>query len=375
MTRLLRVAVIWIASGTTLFAGTDATLTSGVLNPSALCGDCHRQIYEMWKRSMHAMSVTDPVFEASYMRAYRETEGKAREICLRCHAPAAVLSGDLRMAQPISREGITCDFCHSIVSVNLDRHEQPFRVLLDGVKRGPLSDAVSPAHKIAKSDLHKSPQICAGCHEYVNKAGVAILTTYTEWMASPQAKAGRICQDCHMPMTPGQTVRPSLGIYRPEINLHDISGGHSSEQVRKAATVRILRVAREEANLATVEVEVANIGSGHSIPTGLPTRRLVLEVVLFCADREVTRFERRYQKVLLDQHGEPITEDHRVMLDASAIGEDTRLRPGERRVESLVAEVPPKGPLRAEATLRYLYEPEILLRQTMSIEMGSDRSP
>ena len=180
-----------------------------------------------------------------------------------------------------------------------------------------------------------------------------------------------------MPLTPGQTVRPDLGIYRSEINLHDISGGHSREQVRKAASVRILgiAVAKEQPTLATVEVEVANVGSGHSIPTGMPTRKLVLEVIVFSGDREVRRFERDYQKVLLDEQGLPIAEDHRTILDSSTIREDTRLRPGERRVETFTATVPLGVPLRAEVNLRYLYSPEILLRQTMSIEMGTARFP
>lgn len=375
MVRLLRVTILWIAVHTALFAGTDVTLETGVLNPSARCGDCHRQIYEMWKRSVHAGSVTDPVFAASYMRAYQETAGKAREICLRCHAPAAVLSGDLDLREPNSREGITCDFCHSIVSVNLERRDRPFRVVLDGVKRGPLPDAVSPAHPVAKSDVHQSAELCAGCHEYVSPDGLPLLSTYTEWQTSSQAREGKTCQHCHMPMTPGQTVKPSLGIYRTEINLHDISGGHSADQVRKAATARILRVQREQRTVAAVEVEVANVGSGHSIPTGLPTRKLILEVILFSDGREVRRFEQRYQKVLLDDQGRPIIEDHRAMLSAKTIREDTRLRPGERRVERFVASVPSSGALRAEAVLRYVYEPELLLRQTMSIDMGSDKSP
>jgi hypothetical protein len=366
--------VLLIASGGSFLADTKVTRAPLVLNPSAVCGDCHQQIYEMWRRSMHANSWSDPVFQASYLKAYLETEGKARKICLPCHAPGAALSKEPDR-EANTREGITCDFCHSVVSVDLDSPGQAFHVVLDGVKRGPLSDAVSPAHEIAKSDLHKSAEFCAGCHEYVNPQGIGIFTTYTEWRASPQAKEGKTCQHCHMPMTPGQTVKPELGIYRPEINLHDISGGHSSDQVRKAASVRILRVTREQPRTAVIEVEVANVGSGHSIPTGLPTRKLVLEVVLFAGDREVRRFERLYQKVLLDAHGLPIVEDHQAILGARTLREDTRLKPGERRLEQFITEVPSKGDLRTEVTLRYVYEPEILTRHTMSIDMQIDRSP
>ena len=233
----LRLMVLWIAAQTAVYAagggapaGPAATagIRQGVLNPSATCGECHRQIHEMWQRSMHAASSTDPVFLTSYLRALQETAGKASELCLPCHAPGASRSGDRWLREPASREGITCDFCHSVVSVDLSARGQRFQIALDGVKRGPLSDAVSPAHDIARSDLHKTAEFCAGCHEYESPEGLPIFSTYTEWRTSAKAREGKNCQDCHMPMTPGQTVKPEIGVYRSEINLHDISGGHSA---------------------------------------------------------------------------------------------------------------------------------------------------
>jgi hypothetical protein len=375
MMRSLRVAVLLLVSSSALCAGTQEAGTPGVVNRSAVCAECHRQIYAMWRRSMHAASWTDPIFALSYSRAYLETGGKAEEICVPCHAPGATVAKDADRRAELLDDGISCDFCHSVVSVDLDSPGHALRVALDGVKRGPLEDAVSPAHQVARSDLHKSAEFCAGCHEYANPNGVKVFSTYSEWQASPQAKEGKVCQDCHMPMTQGQTVKPELGVYRPEINLHDISGGHSSEQVRKAAAVRILRLTREEPQTALVEVEAANVGSGHAIPTGMPTRKLVLEVVLFVGRREVGRFERVYQKVLLDAQGVPISSDHQAVLDAHALGPDTRLRPGERRHEQFTAVVPEHGRLTAEASLRYLYEPELVTRQSMSITVGTDRTP
>ena len=128
-------------------------------------------------------------------------------------------------------------------------------------------------------------------------------------------------------------------------------------------------------DVVEIKVEVANIGSGHSIPTGMPTRRLVLEVVLSAGGREVARFTREYQKKLLDSQGKPTIEDYRAILDARTIMEDNRLRPGEKRVEQFEAVILAKGPLMAEATLQYLYEPKVLTPQPMSIDMAFDRSP
>jgi nitrate/TMAO reductase-like tetraheme cytochrome c subunit len=377
MNRWRKAAILWIALGTSLPAGAvEVQLQQDALNPSARCGSCHVEIYTMWRRSMHSAAWTDPIFEASYMRAYLETAGEAAPVCLRCHAPAATLTGDLEVQKPVSQEGVTCDFCHSIDAVDLERMDRPFDIVLDGAKRGPLADADSPVHGVVKSKLHESAELCAGCHEYTNEAGVPILSTYTEWKASPHAAEGKTCQHCHMPLEPGETVRPGVReTERGMINLHNISGMHSSEQVRRAATAKILSVGRDEWNRAVIRVEVANVGSGHSIPTGLPTRKLRLEVVLFAGGREVQRFERLYQKTLVDEDGLEITEDHRAMLAPRSLRSDSRLAAGERRVEEFVAAVPPEQELRAEMHLRYLYQPKILTRETISIDIASDSSP
>ncbi|MFQ5876699.1 MAG: multiheme c-type cytochrome [Acidobacteriota bacterium] len=374
MALLLTAAILWLAGGAPAAGGAEE-LRADALNPSSACGQCHQEIYEMWGRSMHSAALSDPIFQTSYMRAYLETGGRAKEICLRCHAPVAALTGDLDLRRPLSREGIQCDFCHSVVSVDLQRARSPFRLSLDGVKRGPLGDADSPAHEVARSELHLSAEFCAGCHEYSNEEGLPILSTYSEWRLSPQAAEGKTCQHCHMPLTPGDTVRADLSVGREAINLHNISGSHSPDQVRRAATARILRIERQQPTVALVEVEVANVGSGHSIPTGMPTRRLVLEVVVFVRGREVRRFERHFQRALLDARGRLISDDHRAILQARSIREDNRLAPGERRIERFVAAVPGEGALRAEMTLKYLYEPQLVAREKMSIQIAFDRAP
>ncbi len=366
--------ILWIVAGGLVY-GDSGQLETEVLNESAVCGECHEQIYAMWQRSMHSASLTDPIFQTSYMRAYFDTQGKSKALCLRCHAPVAFVEGDLDLENPKSREGITCDYCHSVTSVDLERQHQPIEITLDGVKRGPLADAESPVHEVAKSELHQSAEFCAGCHEYANEDGLLIFSTYSEWRLSPQAAEGTTCQHCHMPLQPGNTVRPDLGLGREGINLHNISGGHSPEQIRKAATATLLRVERQQPTSAVIEIEVANVGSGHSIPTGLPTRKLVLEVTVYVGGREVRHFERVYQRALLDANRKLITEDHRVILDARSVLEDNRIKPGERRLERFVTSVPSRGTLRAEMKLRYLYEPQLLSREKMSIEITSDRAP
>jgi hypothetical protein len=374
MLRSLAVVSIVVGWGIPVMGAPD-DLRPGVLNPSATCGECHEKIYSMWQRSMHSLAYKDPIFQTSYMQAYLETAGEARSVCIKCHAPAALIAGDREAQQPVSQEGVTCDFCHSIVSVDLKKRNGRFQVSLDGAKRGPLADAESPVHGVVKSQLHESSELCAGCHEYSTPEGLAVMSTYSEWRSSPQAAEGKTCQSCHMPVTAGNTVRSEFGIERDSINLHNISGAHSSEQVRKAATAKIMRVEREAPTRAIIDVEVANVGSGHFIPTGMPTRKLVLEVTVSAGGREIRRFEREYQKKLMDANGQVIDVDHRAILDARKLLEDTRLRPGERRLERFATEVPATGALSVEMQLRYAYQPELVSRSDISIQIATDRSP
>jgi len=350
-------------------------LQQDALNPGAKCGTCHVQIYNMWRRSMHSNAFTDPIFQASYMQAYMETSGEASKICLRCHAPAAFLAGELDSRGALVREGVTCDFCHSLSAVDVDNPSGSFYVTLDGVKRGPLGNTQSPAHQVARSSLHESSELCASCHQYTNPAGVPILTTFDEWKLSPQGKSGKQCQHCHMPVTPGKTVRSGLGVERDGINLHDISGMHSNEQVRSAVVGRLRSIRRTEPDMAEVVVEIENVGSGHSVPTGLPTRKLVLDVTVFCNGKVVKQIQRVYQRILLDEQGIPIREDHRAMLEARRLLSDTRIQPGERREELLTLEVPKHGTLDASVKLQYSYQPMLLGRENITIDLATESLP
>jgi len=174
------------------------------------CKECHEEIYNHWKNAMHSMSIEDPIFKASYMEAYFKTAGEAKFNCLRCHAPIAFLNNDYDLKNEITKEGVNCDFCHSVKKVSLDNKTYPFEIEIGEIKRGPLSDVDSPAHKTESSALFKSSELCAGCHEYTNRNGVEVLGTYSEWRTSPYAEEGIHCQNCHMPLIPGKIVKPEI---------------------------------------------------------------------------------------------------------------------------------------------------------------------
>jgi len=78
------------------------------------CQNCHNDLYDTWKTSMHAKSWKDPIFQSKYQDflrlqaskigavgptgTYQEgTIQKTAQVCIKCHAPAAYYSGDYKV--------------------------------------------------------------------------------------------------------------------------------------------------------------------------------------------------------------------------------------------------------------------------------------
>ena len=105
------------------FAVAATPLPKGQVSRSDLCAECHKDIYKMWRSSAHSRSMEDPIF----LDAYRETDERQGEevskICLKCHAPAAGILKDPKLALKVTWEGVSCDICHvmSAVQVNPGR--------------------------------------------------------------------------------------------------------------------------------------------------------------------------------------------------------------------------------------------------------------
>ena len=93
---------------------------------------------------------------------------------------------------------MTCDYCHSVKSIQVQGNTARATVGFDGTKTGPLGDAIAPEHGTAFSEVHTTSLICAPCHQYENPQGFAVLTTYSEWEQSSQGRDGVNCQECHM---------------------------------------------------------------------------------------------------------------------------------------------------------------------------------
>lgn len=328
---------------------------------ASICGECHQAIHAVWRQSLHANAWTNSVFQAAYRRSIDAYGSKKARMCLACHAPTVRHGQDYAVTRPITAEGVTCDFCHSVRAVDTRDETDPLRLTVGGTKYGPLRHAQSPAHKIVHSELHTKSEFCAACHEYTNANGVTVLGTYGEWKSSAYAKRGKQCQDCHMPLVPGSVVALSVKPRTPKtVNLHDVSGSHDIERVRKAITLELVGY-EWMGERVWVNVKVANKGSGHCFPTGMPMHRAVLEVTIRDGGKEVGRRAISFEAVMLDEKGRLLKREHEVMVRAARLRSDTRLKPNEERTIDVSFRDVKATRLVLTAMLYYEYSTEALI--------------
>jgi hypothetical protein len=383
---LLWVFVLFIISGLALHgfvllpSGTvfgnqhpEISLSKDSFSSSTVCGRCHLEIYDHWRNSLHARSVEDPIFKTAYYEAYATSSGEAKFLCLKCHAPTTQVTKDFDLKGQISKEGVTCDYCHSVMAINSKNDGDFYKVQLGLTKTGPWKDSKSKAHQSAYSPLFESSTFCSGCHEFVNKHGVRVLETYSEWERSIYSKEGITCQNCHMPRIEGLKVAsgPDKST-RNYVNLHKLAGGSSLGQLQRALVVDITSMERQGNDLV-VGVALTNEGAGHMVPTGLPGRSIVLEVVVREGGFKLQSREQAFQKILLDGEGREI-EKLSQLFDAQAIAQDNRIAPRETRYETFRFAVAPSQKAEVSVKVYYLYEPHLIEKKQVKVEVvGKDR--
>ena len=296
------------------------------------------------------------LFQDALELAEQDGGAGTRRVCLSCHAPIAVQTGDLALRSKVSWEGVTCDYCHSIQEVSLAGPNPKARVEFTLIKSGPLRDSRSAVHGTAFSAVHTSSDACAPCHEYRNAQGFPVLTTYSEWKNSRYAAEGKHCQSCHMYRVAGELVDARIQrSSRTQVDLHQMPGSHSLEQLNKTIKARLL--AGWEGEQLKISVEVANVGAGHHVPTGSPLRQVVLELRADAYNGKRFREERFYRRVIADRSGAPLGREHQAFVNGAKIISDTRLQPDERRTETFSFPIPPGTLTEVKATFWYHYSP------------------
>ncbi len=287
------------------------------------CKECHTEIYNQWKGSMHSNAWHDPVFQALWRLGNKETGGLTEKLCAGCHTAIGVTSeeillrdekGDYDISE-IAQHGVQCDVCHSIREATYkdtesnEPHNATFIIEPGDIKRGPYKDAKSDFHKTAYSELHTKAKLCGNCHHVFHPLNnFPIERTYDEWKNSVYAQNGIVCQDCHMATIedaietartlkkvkhPGKAA--NNGPMREHVASHYFVGANftvpallgapkhadmAKKRLQSAAKLEIIPPKELKAGkLGKVRVKVTNIAAGHNLPTSLTeVRQMWLEV-------------------------------------------------------------------------------------------------
>jgi hypothetical protein len=343
--------------------------------PAQNC-NCHSMFIQEWSQSMHAKSLSDPLFRAKIAEANAASQGKLGPFCLKCHGPVGTMTGQLGNPDPKSaaQEGIPCSFCHQVTGASAPTNNVSLLVDPSGVYRAQVATPTAP-HPTAVSPFHNTSEICGSCHNVAHPGnGLPVESTYTEWQGSPQAKAGVTCQDCHMSYMPGQTG-PQVGWdagggpRRPVFEMNfmgaQVALGNpttAEEMLKNAATLDMQAPAiLEGADNTSVTVTITNVGAGHDLPTGLTeVRQMWLDVTFTAPDGKVTELGKHmYGTVLKNAGGQYPAQ----LWDATAVQSDDRIPPQGTSVNSYKFAFPDNaqyGTIKAQ--LLYRSEPDDLAR-------------
>ncbi|MGD2083321.1 MAG: multiheme c-type cytochrome [Chromatiales bacterium] len=209
------------------------------LSPGA-CGACHPRQYADWRDSLHASAVSPGLLGQLGALSFEE-----RRRCFACHVPPAERQSEWEIrgldAAP-ALHGVDCAACHV-------RDQQRF---------GPRERPQTPHGVVKGAAFFRESDFCAPCHQFGPEAvaidGKPLENTHAEWAQSRYAREGRTCQSCHM-----------------RDGSHRFAGIHDPAMTARALRVTAVRTA------AGVDVEVANAGAGHALPTySVPRVRIVV---------------------------------------------------------------------------------------------------
>lgn len=342
------------------------------LDAPETCGACHAEVLKEWSTSLHASAhhTKDEIYRGvRSMRMKREGEGIASG-CAQCHSPRSQGSPEGKLAEL----GVSCTGCHLVSAVQMGPGRfgaKAFTYATDGAMRGVRGPSTRESiHGFAEPAPHLTDgkTLCLACHdELKNAEGIPICTTGVEHR---ELSGAQTCVDCHMPTLDG----PS-GSANPERTQHRSHAFLGPHRALRDGDIDFLKTAlhveaRFEAERLVVQLENK---SGHALPTGFPARMMVVQVLGHDRDEQVvySSFKENpmqetpdavFGKVYVDEAGKPTLAPWSKKLER-----DSRLRPGETRVLSMV--VPPSV---QRATVKVFFR---LLAPPLARQLELDSKP
>jgi Flp pilus assembly protein TadD len=226
----------WPSSAKT---NTGTLIPSDFFMDSKLCGECHKDIYEQWNRSMHHFSsFNNPVYTAAILHMQELSGTQGSKWCAGCHDHAVFFNGRFdkpikdQLDTPEAQNGLGCVSCHSISHVEGTMGQAGITMTYPPLHRlasstNPVIRKVGDYLTYLNPEPHRqtfiqpfmrldSPEFCAGCHKVhldqpVNHyRWLRGFNEYDSWQASGVSGLGarsfyyppkpQNCRDCHMPL-------------------------------------------------------------------------------------------------------------------------------------------------------------------------------
>lgn len=185
------------------------TRVEASLDPQS-CGTCHPAQYADWKTSLHAKAMGAGLM--GQLVDMVRTDPESALDCQRCHSPLSEQQPKVRrvntkgepefVANPafdrgLQAKGLVCAACH------VRQWEWFGPPMRDGTLVSAAPRETLPQNGATRTPAFLSSEFCQGCHQFPDDGfalnGKLLENTYAEWKASPYAREGVQCQDCHMP--------------------------------------------------------------------------------------------------------------------------------------------------------------------------------
>src|SRR5262245_48708644 len=212
-------------------------IPSNFFMDSQKCGECHKDIYEQWNRSMHHFASFNNQFYRKSIEYMQSVVGpQPSKWCAGCHDHAVFSNG--RFERPIKDQidtpeahaGLACTSCHSITHVESSMGNGDFTIEYPPLhelmtSRNPLIRRMDSFMTYLNPEPHRrsfmkpfmkqnSAEYCASCHKVhldvpVNEyRWFRGFNDYDNWQASAMSGQGArsfyyppkvsTCVDCHM---------------------------------------------------------------------------------------------------------------------------------------------------------------------------------
>src|SRR5579871_193872 len=218
-------------------------IPSNFFMDSAACGECHKEIYQQWKSSVHHFASFNNQFYRKAIEYMQDTIGtKPSKWCAGCHDHAVFFNG--RFDRPIKEQidteeahaGLACTSCHAITHVDSSMGNGGFTIEYPplhelATSKNPVIHALDHFLTYLNPEPHRqtfmkpfmrqdAPEYCSACHKVHldvpvnNYRWFRGFNDYDNWQASGVSGQGArsfyypakssTCVDCHMPLVPSQ---------------------------------------------------------------------------------------------------------------------------------------------------------------------------